>query len=164
MPIQIRGAREHNLKDINITFGDGLTVVTGGVKNSYGILPGAQKAMLHRLAGTPMRFHELIVDVFQLRPPDLFIVDAVVGMEGNGPASPELREMGLILASDNAVALDATISRLMGVEPGRLRFLQRAKEAGLGDFDESLWEVMLSMRDTDAPSALWLDLDSGRLS
>ena len=29
MPIQIRGAREHNLKDINITFGDGLTVVTG---------------------------------------------------------------------------------------------------------------------------------------
>jgi excinuclease ABC subunit A len=29
MPVQIRGAREHNLKDINITFGDGLTVVTG---------------------------------------------------------------------------------------------------------------------------------------
>ena len=26
-----------------------------------------------------------LVDVFQLRVPDLFIVDAVVGMEGNGP-------------------------------------------------------------------------------
>ena len=29
MPIHIRGAREHNLKNIDITFGDGLTVVTG---------------------------------------------------------------------------------------------------------------------------------------
>jgi uncharacterized protein (DUF362 family)/NAD-dependent dihydropyrimidine dehydrogenase PreA subunit len=115
----------------------GLTVVTGGLKNSYGILPGAQKAMLHRLAGTPTRFNELIIDVFRLRPPDLFIVDAIVCMEGNGPASPALREIGLILASDNAVALDATISRLMGVEPGRLRFIQRAKEVGLGDFDEA---------------------------
>jgi uncharacterized protein (DUF362 family)/NAD-dependent dihydropyrimidine dehydrogenase PreA subunit len=120
----------------------GLTVVTGGLKNNYGTLPGAQKAMLHRLAGTPKRFHELIIDVFQLRPPDLFIVDAVVGMEGNGPASPDLREIGLILASDNAVALDATISRLMSLEPSKLRFLQRAKEAGLGDFDEASIQVV----------------------
>ncbi len=29
MPIHIRGAREHNLKNIDIEFGDGLTVVTG---------------------------------------------------------------------------------------------------------------------------------------
>lgn len=61
----------------------GLTVVTGAIKNSYGILPGAQKAMLHRKSGEPERFHELTVDVFLLRIPDLFIVDAIVGMEGN---------------------------------------------------------------------------------
>ncbi|MHA2260997.1 MAG: hypothetical protein ACXAEN_01285 [Candidatus Thorarchaeota archaeon] len=29
MDIQIRGAREHNLKDVDVMFGDGLTVVTG---------------------------------------------------------------------------------------------------------------------------------------
>jgi uncharacterized protein (DUF362 family)/NAD-dependent dihydropyrimidine dehydrogenase PreA subunit len=112
----------------------GLTVMTGAIKNSYGFLPGAQKAMLHRAAGSPERFHELIVDIFQLRIPDFFIVDAVVGMEGNGPASPDLRDIGLILASDNAVALDAVIATMMGCEPGHLRFLQKAKEAGLGDF------------------------------
>jgi len=77
----------------------------------------------------------MIVDVFRVRVPDLFIVDAVVGMEGNGPASPDLRSIGLILASDNAVALDAVIATMMGCEPGRLRFLQKAKEAGLGDYD-----------------------------
>lgn len=113
----------------------GLTVLTGAIKNSYGILPGAQKAMLHKAAGSPERFHELVVDVFQLRVPDLFIVDAVVGMEGNGPTSPELRNIGQILASDNAPALDAVIAMMMGCEPGRLRFLRKAKEAGLGDYD-----------------------------
>ncbi|MFC1820727.1 DUF362 domain-containing protein, partial [Thermodesulfobacteriota bacterium] len=58
----------------------GLTTLSGAIKNSYGILPGAQKANGHRLAGNPMRFNELIVDVFGLRIPDFFILDAVLGM------------------------------------------------------------------------------------
>jgi Pyruvate/2-oxoacid:ferredoxin oxidoreductase delta subunit len=120
----------------------GLTIVTGGIKNSYGFLPGAQKARLHKAAGSPARFHEAIVDVFRLRIPDLFILDAVVGMEGNGPASPDLRDIGLILASDNAVALDAVVAWMMGCDPGRLRFLQRAHEMGLGDYEISRIEVI----------------------
>ena len=120
----------------------GLTVITGAIKNSFGILPGAQKAVLHRKAGTPERFHELIVDVFKLRIPDLFIVDAVVGMEGNGPACRDLRKIHRILASDNAVALDATISRMMGLEPERLGFMRRAKDFGLGDFDPEAIELI----------------------
>jgi len=119
----------------------GLTVMTGAIKNSYGILPGAQKARLHQLAGTPERFHDVIVDVFRLRPPDLFIVDAIVGMEGNGPASPELREIGLILAADNGVAMDSVIAIMMGLEPSRLRFLCRAKHWGLGDFDPAMIHI-----------------------
>ncbi len=112
----------------------GLTVLTGAIKNSYGLLPGAQKAKLHRAAGNPEKFQEMMVEVFALRVPDLFIVDAVVGMEGNGPASPDLREIGLILAADNGVALDAVIAFLMGCPPEQLRFLQKAKEMGLGEF------------------------------
>ncbi len=120
----------------------GLTVITGAIKNSYGFLPGAQKARLHRAAASPERFHEMLVDVFRLRVPDLFLVDAVVGMEGNGPVSPDLRNIGRILASDNGVALDAVIATMMGCEPGRLRFLQKAKEAGLGDYDLHTIEVI----------------------
>ena len=63
-------------------------------------------------------------------------------MEGNGPASPDLRDIGLILASDNGVALDAVIAVMMGLEPGRLRFLQKAKETGLGDYDLDTIEVI----------------------
>jgi uncharacterized protein (DUF362 family)/NAD-dependent dihydropyrimidine dehydrogenase PreA subunit len=120
----------------------GLTVITGAIKNSYGFLPGAQKATLHRIAGNADRFHEMLIDVFQIRVPDLFIVDAVVGMEGNGPASPDLRTIGLILASDNAVALDAVIATMMGCDPSRLRFLQKAQEKGLGDYDLSAIDLI----------------------
>ena len=120
----------------------GLTVMTGGIKNSYGFLPGAQKAMLHRKAGEPKRFHDVVVKVFRLRIPDLFILDAVVGMEGNGPASPDLRTINRIMASDNAVALDATMSRMMGLEPGKLRFLRKAADQGLGSYESNALEII----------------------
>ena len=112
----------------------GLTVITGAIKNSYGILPGGQKARLHQAAGSPERFHEVVVDVFKLRVPDLFIVDGVLGMEGNGPASPDLRNIGKILASDNAVAVDAVIAHMMGLDPERLRFFRKARADNLGDY------------------------------
>jgi uncharacterized protein (DUF362 family)/NAD-dependent dihydropyrimidine dehydrogenase PreA subunit len=120
----------------------GLTVLTGAIKNSYGILPGAQKAMLHKAAGSPERFHDVVVDVFRIRVPDLFLVDAIVGMEGNGPASPMLRDIGLLIASDNAVAVDAIIATMMGCEPERLKFLRKAKEVGLGDYDINIIEII----------------------
>jgi ferredoxin len=62
-------------------------------------------------------------------------------MEGNGPASPDLREVGLVLAADNGVALDAVIATLMGCEPARLRFLRRAQELGLGEYDLGQIEI-----------------------
>jgi uncharacterized protein (DUF362 family)/Pyruvate/2-oxoacid:ferredoxin oxidoreductase delta subunit len=124
----------------------GLTVITGAIKNSYGFLPGAQKAKLHRAAGSAERFHEMLVDVFRLRVPDLFFMDAVIGMEGNGPASSDLRQIGLILASDNAVALDAVMATMMGCEPSRLRSLQKSKELGLGDYDLNTIEIIGELR------------------
>lgn len=127
----------------------GLTVITGAIKNSYGILPGAQKAALHRAAGNPSRFHEVVTEVFRLRPPDLFIVDAVVGMEGNGPASIDLRNIGLVLASDNAVALDAVIATMMGCNPAKLRFLQKAHEFGLGSYDLDKIQIIGELKQID---------------
>ena len=124
----------------------GLTVVSGAIKNSYGILPGALKAKLHKAAGSPERFHEMIAEIFKLKVPDFFIMDAILGMEGNGPASPDLRDIGLILAADNAVAMDGVVARMMGLEPARLRFLQKARELGLGDFAEEATEILGTMK------------------
>jgi uncharacterized protein (DUF362 family)/NAD-dependent dihydropyrimidine dehydrogenase PreA subunit len=124
----------------------GLSIVTGAIKNSYGILPGAQKAMLHRAAGCAERFHELLVEVFRLRVPHLFLVDAIVGMEGNGPAGPDLRDIGLILASDNGVAVDAVMAAMMGLDPAVLPFLRYAERAGLGDYDLEKIDIIGELR------------------
>jgi uncharacterized protein (DUF362 family)/Pyruvate/2-oxoacid:ferredoxin oxidoreductase delta subunit len=96
------------------------TILTGAVKNSYGILVGAEKARLHAAAPRPRDFGELVVDVYSLRPPDLVILDAVVGMEGNGPSAGKPREMGYILASNSGGAIDLAMCHMAGIDPSRL--------------------------------------------
>ena len=119
----------------------GLTILSGAIKNNYGIIPGALKAKLHALSGNAMTFCRMIVDVYALCVPDLIIVDGILGMEGNGPASVDLRTVGKILASDNGVAMDAVIARMMGISHDQLPFLEFAREKGLGDYDVRAIEV-----------------------
>jgi Pyruvate/2-oxoacid:ferredoxin oxidoreductase delta subunit len=44
------------------------------------------------------------------------------------------------------VALDGVVARMMGLDPGRLRFLQKAKTMGLGDFDSQMTKIDGEMR------------------
>ena len=113
----------------------GLSLLSGAIKNNYGIIPGALKAKLHAISGNPETFNRLLVDIYALRVPDLIIVDGVLGMEGNGPASVELRNVGKILAADNGVAVDAVIASMMGVLPEQVPLLVFATEKGLGSHD-----------------------------
>ncbi len=107
------------------------TVITGAIKNSYGLLVGGEKARLHSVAPSPDRFGELLVDVYALRPPDLVIMDAVTGMEGNGPSGGSVREVGLLLSSDSGGAVDLAACRLMGVDPRKVPSQRCAEERGL---------------------------------
>lgn len=125
----------------------GLTTITGAIKNSYGLLPGAQKAQLHKIAGTPERFYEILVNVFKLRIPDLFIMDAIIGMQGNGPASSDLRHIGLIIASDNGVSMDVIMAKMVGLNPEGLTFLKKAHQLGLGSLDINDIEIIGELKE-----------------
>ena len=114
----------------------GLTVLTGAIKNSYGILPGGLKGRMHKQAGNPETFLHMILEVFKLRVPDLFIMDAIVGMQGNGPACKDLRHIGLIMASDNAVAMDAVMAAMMELDPNDVPILALAAAQGLGSLEK----------------------------
>lgn len=107
------------------------TVLTGAIKNSYGLLVGAEKARLHSLAPRPCDFGELLVDVYAIRPPDLVIMDAVWGMEGNGPSAGRKREIGYLLASDSGGAMDLAMCHMMGAEPRKVHSQRCAMERGL---------------------------------
>jgi uncharacterized protein (DUF362 family)/Pyruvate/2-oxoacid:ferredoxin oxidoreductase delta subunit len=118
-----------------------LTLLTGGVKNMYGILAGAEKARLHYVARRKAAFSEALIDVYSIRPPDLAVMDAVVAMEGDGPSHGVLRPIGRILASDNAVALDAVAAGMMGVSPAKVEHLAVAALRGFGPIERSGMEV-----------------------
>jgi uncharacterized protein (DUF362 family)/Pyruvate/2-oxoacid:ferredoxin oxidoreductase delta subunit len=118
-----------------------LTLLTGAVKNSYGILAGAEKARLHYEARTAARFAEVLVDVYAVRPPDLAVMDAVVAMAGDGPTHGRPYPLGLVLASSDPVALDATAARIVGVQPERVGHLRVAAARGLGRIDAAAIRV-----------------------
>jgi uncharacterized protein (DUF362 family)/Pyruvate/2-oxoacid:ferredoxin oxidoreductase delta subunit len=113
----------------------GLTFYTGAVKNTFGYVTGGDKMRVHALAVTPKRFAEALVDIYAIRPPELNIMDAVEAMEGNGPSNGRVRRVGKLLASDNAVCLDATALRLVGKKPEIIPHLKIAAAKGLGTID-----------------------------
>ncbi len=126
------------------------TGITGAVKNTYGYLVGAEKTRLHQAARGPEAFARAVLDVFAIRPPTLSILDAVVGMEGQGPSGGKPRQVGRIVASRNAVALDALMCRMMGLDPERVPMLRVAAERGLGPIAESEIDVEGPMSELDA--------------
>ncbi len=116
----------------------GKTVITAAVKNTFGAVLGMEKAQWHLRIGKELRpFAELIVHIHSLVAPSLSILDAVVAMEGNGPGSGDPRPLGILLASDNAHAIDAVFCRVIGLGPKDVPTLAVAQEQGLlGPIDE----------------------------
>ncbi len=117
------------------------TRITGAVKNMFGILVGAEKARVHLSAPRPEDFSEALVDIYKIRVPDLTIMDAVVGMEGNGPSSSDLRPIGKILASPNGVSVDGLMAAMMGISPQKVDILRIASQRGLGELDPAKMEI-----------------------
>ena len=59
-----------------------------------------------------------LVDLLKVVKPSLNIVDGVVGMEGYGPTRGGIpKEIGLIAAGKDPVAVDAVCSKIMGYDP-----------------------------------------------
>jgi uncharacterized protein (DUF362 family) len=88
---------------------------TGAVKNLFGTIPGGRKQKLHALAQKEDKFAQLLVDIYQNIQPKLNIMDAIVGLEGNGPGSAGIpKKTNLILASKSAPSLDIIASEIIG--------------------------------------------------
>lgn len=109
----------------------GLTGLSCAIKNNFGLLAGALKAQTHKRAGNPLNFAEALVDIFAIRIPDLVIVDGVLAMEGNGPASKDLISLGRILAGYDSVAIDTVAAYMMGF-PELPRTIELAAARGYG--------------------------------
>ena len=108
------------------------TAFTGAVKNLYGIIPHGLRCRYHREYADSEIFGRMLVDIFSCAPPHLNIMDAIQGMEGEGPSAGSSKDIGLILASTDTVALDAVATTITGLDPMKVLTTKNAAERGLG--------------------------------
>ncbi len=102
--------------------------ISGILKNQFGCLPQQYKATYHPFLPDIVAALNLIVR------PDLSIVDGIVAMEGLGPTGGDRKELGIIMAGLDPVAVDSVIARIAGFSPTEIPHLLRSWHAGVGEF------------------------------
>lgn len=121
--------------------------VTLSMKNLFGVMPGRlygwPKNVLHR-AG----IDQCILDINTTLQSHFAIVDGIVGMEGDGPIMGSPKHAGVLVMGRNFVAVDATCTRIMGLNPKKVPYLASAsdrlgpiKEKNILQFGENIDSV-----------------------
>ncbi len=112
------------------------------VKNMFGTIPGTTKPEYHMRFPEEKAFANIMVDLNEFFKPALYVVDAIDGMEGNGPTAGEKRHIGAVLASKKPYALDMACAELIGMGYADVGTLVAAGERKLGPKDINEVEVV----------------------
>ena len=104
------------------------SVITGAIKNQWGCL----QTLRHNFH---LVLSQALVDVNTMVRPRFAVMDGTIALEGDGPKSGRPKEMNLVLASGDLVALDATAAQVMGFDPDMIEHLQLCAQHGLGTAD-----------------------------
>ena len=139
----------------------GLMTYTGAVKNMFGVVPGFGKSNYHKEYPSSKAFAGIICELFYQVIPTLTIMDAINGMEGDGPSSGDLREdTNMLIASSDAVALDTVVEKIIGLtKPSPIMEVLRNRQIGETDIknidliDGSVEEFILDRPFKLPPSA-----------
>ena len=105
--------------------------MTLACKIMYGAVPGLTKAKYHAQFPRRASFADMMLDILTIVKPQLYIMDGIVGMQGQGPGSGDPVNLGLVLASTDCVAMDIAVCKILGIEPVAIPVLKRAKVRGL---------------------------------
>ena len=109
----------------------GMMGMSCAAKNIFGVVPGVTKPEYHYRFPSYEDFADMLLDLDEYFHPALSIVDAVVGMEGNGPTAGTPKKMGALLASRSPHTLDMVAARLIGYDPFEIPTLEAARRRGM---------------------------------
>jgi len=115
--IGVAPCKDHNLCSASMT-----------MKNWYGLL-GGRRNQFHQ------RIHGIISDFPHMIKPTLVILDATRLLMRNGPTGGSLADVAAgntIIAGTDMVAIDTLGYTLLGRDPAKLEYLQRAEARDLG--------------------------------
>ncbi len=86
------------------------TAYSGAIKNLFGCVPSNRRIYLHPY------LPEVFFRLYSLFKPALTVMDARVGIEGNGPTKGKPVKMDLMLVGDDALAVDIVSTRVMKLD------------------------------------------------
>lgn len=105
--------------------------MTGAVKNIFGVICGYSKPGYHAKLQDTARFAGMLLDLAAYISPRLSIMEAVIGMEGNGPHAGPPKPVGLLLGSVEPLAIDVVAGEIMGLPKENNPVLVEAEKRGL---------------------------------
>ncbi len=110
----------------------GMMGMSAVAKNMFGVVPGTFKPEYHFRFPDHLDFAKMILDLnsYFSSKVKLCLVDAVIGMEGNGPTQGTPRHIGAMLASHSPHSLDLVCASLIGLNISDVPTLQVAEENG----------------------------------
>lgn len=110
------------------------TMVSLGLKNQKGLLSFLDRKQFHK------DLHSNIAHLANIVRPNLSIIDATNGIEGNGPGGMgrEVKNIDLLICGTDFLATDVVATRLMGIEPQQVPHLAMARNLGVGSFDSKI--------------------------
>jgi len=105
---------------------------TGALKNQFGFVPGSLKSQWHFRLKDPDWLAALILDINRIVKPVLTIMDGIIAMDGPGPSSGNPKQLGLILAGDDPVAVDVIACKIIDLNWRYVPLLRVAHEQKFG--------------------------------
>lgn len=85
-------------------------VFSGAIKNLFGCVPSNKRIYLHPY------LPEVFYRIYTLFKPQLTIMDARTGIEGNGPTKGKPVKMNLMVTGDDALAVDIIAAKIMKLD------------------------------------------------
>lgn len=107
--------------------------LTGGVKLSFGVVPGLAKAHLHVKAQRRDDFADMLLDLHLALRPRFTIIDAIIAMEGQGPGSGTPRQLDSLFAAQDCAALDVALAARAAHDPRSVYTIAASVRRGLVD-------------------------------
>ena len=83
----------------------------------------------------------MLLDLAAFISPRLTIMDAVVAMEGDGPGAGDPRPVGLLLGSENPLALDVVAGDIMNLDPACNPVIAEAEQRALSPTRAAISEI-----------------------
>ena len=127
--------------------------ITAVLKNYVGTAPREaystktnwSNTYLHSQHKIDSRLDPFIVDLASFHPPDYCVADGIRGLqyyEHNRHFADQTVRNNLVMAGEDPVAMDTTISSLVGMNPWDIDFLHLAARRGMGTMDTGKIDVV----------------------